>query len=691
MKKKILSLVLSVFVAIGCLFSFAGCSLVKDNSTAGSDSVVVSVNGTNYSKDDVVGNFYNFLYKNYALIYNGTDSSVIEEKFYNSFVKDKIVMEKAQEALEDGTISYKEKDAADVWQSVEDYFRSQIDSYEKDLYEDENEYPVWLQTVEEDDDEFFESYEDPSKKNNIDKGADAEKLSREDIERKDDNQKSMLGLVYDAMFNYVSDTTEDANGEEIRTYTKIDTQEGADKRRQAFALYMENMFLNAKARGDYSSQDKLMLDQVVDIYDAYYDGKIAELYQRYCEEELLLQSEKLSEESIVKTFLQSYEADKQNFLNEADYVSVVTSSDTELILYHNNDKFFTVQHILLKFDEQLVNLIKEDPYYVDMSSNDVQLEIFEQFVQNRENIVADYYSATGALTDVNEEQLAKMPSFNIDERFYGYYTHSAAEGYKKVAKGTEGAKMMATVENIVNCYNHNLSYVMSMVESVLKPNGSSIEEQGEDVRYIIEAAQTILNSYGGTKTYYDIEAEIEQKVSSLVFIALSWIYSDDGLYNTIYKQLGYVMANYPDDNNGFTHEFVDLSKILYEEMKKGNIDITDVDAAQNIVMTKDGIHIIKLDNIFEQGTSLIDISGIDTTNTAAVAKMMKETFICNGSDQTVYDYYRDMIYNNLAGDEATNGTFFEDLKNTWLQEFMSENKITYVSKLTYEEIMAELY
>ena len=97
-------------------------------------------------------------------------------------------------------------------------------------------------------------------------------------------------------------------------------------------------------------------------------------------------------------------------------------------------------------------------------------------------------------------------------------------------------------------------------------------------------------------TISDIPVEIIEKVSSLTFIELSWIFSDDGLYNTIYKQLGYVMANYPDENNGFSHEFVDQAKIIFEAVKAGTVDMTDVSKDGNIVITKDGVHIIKLDN-----------------------------------------------------------------------------------------------
>ena len=686
MKKKILSLCLCICVALGCLFSFAGCSIVKDNkASAEGDKIVLSVDGEGIKKNDVVSQFYNFIYQNYVLMYNGTESSIIEEKFYNSLIKNEIVLKKANEALEDGTISYCEKDEEKVWESVESYFRDQISSYEKDLYDnDESKYPIWLQEANnEEDDEYFESYESPSKSEDKDKGEKVEKLTREDIEKEDNEGNSKYNDVFKAMFNYVSEKEKDENDEDIKTYTEIKDQEDAKTRREAYANFIENMVLNAKAKNDNSSAKDLLLDQIELVYDSYYEAKITELYREYIQKVKVLESGKLSKENIVDTFLKSLTADKQNFLNESDYISVITSDETELILYHNNDKYFTVQHILLKFDDQLVKLIQEDPFYVDMSKGDVILEYFEQFKQNREEIVENYYPiGTGALTDINEEQVKKFPSLIIDG-YYDYYTYSKANGYKLANHDEEGAKKMASISQIIDCYNRNFNeVVMPAVDAVLLDEENLID-QNEDIKYILETALTMQKA---GKSY----AEIKEKVSSLVFIELSWVFSDDGLYNTIYKQLGYVMANYPDDNNNFSHEFVDLSKIIYESVKAGTTDMTDVSLSQNIVITKDGVHIIKLDNVFEQGTSLIDVSGLDLTDTEAIATLMKSTYICNGSDQTVYDYYYDLIYKKLAGDDSTNGSYFENLTNEWLQEYVRDNKISYENKLSYDELMASM-
>lgn len=685
MKKKILSLLMCICVAFGCLFSFAGCSIVKEEVVSGNDVVVVNVNGKEYTKTDLLSNFYTFLYQNYALIYNGTDSSIIEEKFYNSFIKTQIVMQKAEEALDAGEISYREKDEAKVWENVESYFRTQIETYEKDLYnQDETKYPVWLQTNDsQSESETFKPYEDPSIIDSIDKGEVVQKLSKEQIEAEDEHGNSKYKDVFNAMFNYVSDKEKDENDEDVNIYTEIKDQEGSETRRQAYANYMENLFLNAKAEGRQTTEKELLLEQIVDIYDSYYQSKISELFQRHYEEELVLTSSQLSEESIVKLFVQSLNADKQNFLNEADYISVITSQDTELILYHNNDKFFTVQHILLKFDDELVNLIKEDPFYVDISKNDLQLEVYEQFMKNREEIVKEYYpEGIGALTDINEEQAEKMPSIRIDG-YYDYYTYSKANGYVKATEDTEGAKKMATTKQIVDCYNFNYLSLMSAVRTVWDDE-TEFDTQNEDIKYILE---TVLTMKKAGKTF----EEVSEKVSSLLFIELSWIFSDDGLYNTIYKQLGYVMANYPDENNNFSHEFVDLAKTIFEAVKSGNSDMSDVSLESNVTITKDGVHIIKLDNVFKQGTSLVDVSGIDLTDIDAVTKIMKQTYICNGSNQTVYDYYRDLVYSNLAGDDQTTGTYFEDIKNTWLQEYLNGDKISFENRISYEEIMGELY
>ena len=272
-----------ICVALGCLFSFAGCSIVKEEAVSDGEQVVLTVDGTEIKKDQVVSNFYSFIYQNYALLYNGTNSSVIEDMFYNSLVKNQIVMTKAEAAIEDGTISYCEKDEKDVWENVGSYFRSQIDTYEKDLYNnDESKYPVWLQTQDQsEDDEFFESYTPPYDTETEDKGAKVEKLSREDVVALDANDNSKYKEVFAAMFNYVSSVEEDADGEEVKVYTAIKDQEGAQKRRQAYANYIENLFLNAKAEGKQPNEQEIMLDLIYDIYESYYEAKVTEIFQRY--------------------------------------------------------------------------------------------------------------------------------------------------------------------------------------------------------------------------------------------------------------------------------------------------------------------------------------------------------------------------------------------------------------------------
>ena len=158
MKKKIFSLVLGICLIFGGLFAFSGCSLTPTNQDQINSKVVMKIGEKNVTENDLISAFYTY-YQNNSNYFAYYDQATIEESFYTWYTVKTMVNELSYKALyhkdtnPNGVIFYTNEDEETVWDSVEDYFYSQISAYEKALYvadgvEEEN-YPEWLQSKKE--------------------------------------------------------------------------------------------------------------------------------------------------------------------------------------------------------------------------------------------------------------------------------------------------------------------------------------------------------------------------------------------------------------------------------------------------------------------------------------------------------------------------------------------------------------
>ena len=66
------------------------------------------------------------------------------------------------------------------------------------------------------------------------------------------------------------------------------------------------------------------------------------------------------------------------------------------------------------------------------------------------------------------------------------------------------------------------------------------------------------------------------------------------------------------------------------------------------------------------------------------------TYVCNASNQTIYDYFYDEIYTELAGSSSSGGTYFVNLQYKWLSEYYKAGKIQYIEKMGYDELMESI-
>lgn len=760
MKKKILSLFCGVFMMVFSLFSLCACSLVKTNTDIINSQNVVRVGNVNLDRSDIISSFYTY-YQNNSNYFAYYDNQTIEDSFYTWATIREILNQKAEDALydaetnPDGFTYYTDEDEKEVWEQTFDYIYSQVSAYEQAIYNvegyEEVDYPVWLQSDDsEEEDSTFEAYvssrpeaPDADRKDRV-----VDRSTEEEIKARIDDLKKYL-------FEYVAETTEE--GEDVRAdIDETDFIVGA--RNQAYAKYIENLVANAKANGTSTNRQTVLENELIRIYEAYYSSRVTTLMQNYYLEEELLNSDLMSDRAIVEAFLEQYFSDVQTYQVENSYIATMTNEDgASLVLYHyeGQNYFFTVQQILVGFDDATSELITELPGYTSSSSSDYNEMINSVFIQKREELA----NSRPILTEVNLD--TGFTSIDIEndanDRYGNYYYYDESlsgdqtrnYGYIKILKTTitEGdeeqtiyfedinenglyeedtdriyydvngnnsydadidklydesnVKFMANKDQIINIYTDTYSAWCDLAteyyNAIDADNQTTIDElreAHEDMVYVFDTIEN-MKTHGSTLT------QIKEKIASYLFLELEWVYSSDSLGNEISNKIGYVVSNYPDENSSWVTEFAVGARELLAKIN----EYTDDELAQiyengnvsdllSVVTTNYGYHIMKIENIYRSGESLVDLSdllqNVDLDNedfVQTVIERLKSTYVSTASNQTLYDYFFDSLYSTYAGSSSSSSSYFYDLQYSWLNEYYNNNDIEYIDRMTYDELM----
>ncbi len=731
MKKKILSLVMSFCLCICSLFSLAGCSVVSEDKTITNKKEIMKVGDLTLTKADVINSFYTY-YQNNNSYFSYYDEETIVESFYSWSVIKEIVNEKSEKALYNpetnptGFIVYDADDAKEVREALFEYVYSQINSYEKAIYAlngvEEEDYPVWLRSEEEEDETTsgFKAYE--SVKMDIDdiqvhdKASHVEKLTEEQVKAFESEIKTYL-------FEYVTKKAENDDEEDVRA--NMNTEQSVI-RNQAYAKYIEGLVSNAKANGTSTDETVVFLNEIVRVYNAYYDSKVSSLFKSYWTQNYLLnhnavdidgdgvidcEKDSLSDKEVVTAYLEKYFTNMQLYQVEDSYITALTGEDgPSLILYNYNGRnyFFTVQHILVKYDDYIDEKVSDLPGH-GASGSDYDSMIHENYLKERDDLTNSY----SMYTTINKSNIERFTTNNeieivgnyyfYDEEYqgdssknYGYILLTVSEeGDETVYRRSDNSeivdeadvKYLASEDDVLDAYNTNLTRWVDLVNQYVSANETDREtilEDNSEIDYVLNTALDMSNN--GCSS-----VEIKNKLASFLFVELQWIYSTDTLGNEYTNKLGYVMSNYEDENGNWVVDFAVGAREILANLQNGDTSAITTD---NFIISDYGYHIIKIDNIFESGKSLVDMSlltkEIDIDNAEFVEEMthlLKKTYICSASNQSLYDYFYDEIYTGLVGSSESAGTYFTALQYEWLAEYYNAEKIEYFTKLTYDELM----
>ena len=429
-------------LVIGSLFSFTGCSTVYTDESKLNQKQVLRIGTKTLTKADIVNSFYTY-YQNNSSYFSYYDEATIEESFYSWTIIREIINQQSKEALYNpetnttGVIIYTQEEADDVREGAFDYIYSQVTAYEKAIYSlagvEEKDMPKWLQTADDaaDDAAKFESYESL-------KPVVEPKSTTEHVEKLSDEE--ILDLVDDVkerLFQYVSSEDDEGN----KTWTDM-ADYGSDKvianaRNEAYAQYMSYLVSNAKSNGKNKPAEELFREEFLRVYNAYYDSQITTMYQNYWLEEYMVDTVNgdtvsLSDKAIVRAYLENYFSNMESYYVQENYVSVMTSKDgASLVLYNYNGKYFyfTVQHILVKYDDYMTDQISKINGY--SASNDYDAIINDAYIAER-NALTDAYTM---LTNVSDTALEQFKDAIDIESYANYYFYNVLES---LPQGNEG-------------------------------------------------------------------------------------------------------------------------------------------------------------------------------------------------------------------------------------------------------------
>ncbi len=745
MKKKIYSLIMGICLFFAGVFTFSGCSLVSKESSKVNAEIVMKIGNTSVTKNELINAFYTY-YQNNSSYFAYYDEATIEESFYTWFTVKTMVEELSYKELYDATknpngkIYYTNEDAKQVWKNVEDYFYSQISAYEKALYAadgvKEDDYPTWLHDHEHDEEEStkYTFYESPLKDiKQTDRKSDVtKKLSSKDVYDKVADLKARL-------FKYVESEDEDGN----ETLANI-MDEGLEFRNQAYANYIQALVSNAKANNVSTKIDDVLKAEVLRIYEAYYESQIGVIFQNYYVQDQLLNYDNagdkytLSDKAVVAKFLDAYYKDKQVYRLQDGYVEKMEAKDgASLLLYHYQGRnyYFSVQHILVSFTDYVLEQVQNlDGYGVKNAGS----FIYEKYVQDRNEIaglVGEKAQGKAILTEVKKDaekgtlisagsyyyyDESKREVYSETDKIYNGYvllatttfdadtnkfevdtnsarTYTNAEG-KEITYESDEAKLMATVDDVLESYEKTYELWKSKVDELLSDVqktiddviGETIEEgRYEDLRYVLEVAHSM-------KTLGSTDNEIYSKISSLLFIELEWLYSGDSLGNEMSNKIGYIVSSQDDNNMNWVVDFAVGARVMLDEYKQKSE--TEKILFTETVVTDYGFHIMKIENVYdENNASIVDLSSLvedydleDADYVAEVIRHLKKTYVCASSNESLYNHYYDELYNTLVGTSASSGTYFLNLEYQWLANYYAEDKVETIKKIDYHELIESI-
>ncbi len=695
--KNLKKYILAIAMCLCIMFtSLTGCALIVPDNSKALEKKAISVGTTVLSKQEVVDLWYNFYTENASVFYYYSEDQILEI-FYKNIVLKHATMQETLALIDEGKLVYSAGDDAKVWLNVLNHFSSQVDTIEKALYKQQgvegDNLPNRLQgsTTSSTNSEVksylyteydFTGMEDYECKytpaNNT--GADLGNI-KVGNNVTDEQVKDINNLL--AKFIYKTAVEQPADAEEVDYISLQDLKSKIDNnayytsitnttnREKAFDMYVGKLMLSAKAEGKTYNRSTALLNEIERVYISSYENYLQSMYSNYINS-LVNKADSayytLSDEAIVARYLQLLGSDIQKYKLEENYIAVLEAkADNSLLLYRYNGEYyyFTVQHLLVGFDENVTeslanlygnqanasieqyNIYKSirDNFYSQISNgsggyltsweqynnatyrDENGYDVYTYFNSSENATYKVYFDAEFVAPDpVEGEEIAEEDVQN------GYYYTKAdtTKVYLTKAQFDTCKKATTTVATVLNVFNTtykatieylNQSNTKTLTSSVIREN----LENNAAVSYVI--SEDLISAYmAGLETANaDVIAELNNKVYTNLFMQHAFKYSKDSasLGTSLSNYVGMVISGKPDNHtvggSTYVSEFTDKARQL-ARFHIGAVETTDADYAEyleyvnlnkdykqlgavNYGISDHGIHMIVVNDVYKVSES----------------------------------------------------------------------------------------
>lgn len=307
MKKRILSIFLTLAVLVSSLFAFTGCNLYHDNNKRLNSEVVAKVGDEEITRSDIT-TWFNYYYYSCNMYYQYSAEDVYKLSL-NNLVKFKIII---NEAKHNKDITITISDQNKIWEQVFDYIDDSVDTYEKEI----------------------------KKRYGI---------KTDDEETKDDEEDPIVYAPYKrSEIKYAIDY--DQNDTVLKNVYNAPKAEDNYYRYLAYQKYVAEI---AKSANLYSkkklSNEEALKEELQRYYTYYEERTYVKKYNDYC-----LKNLDVSDEAIVNKYIEALNSQIQNFAIYDNYTATISSSSNkDLIVFNQLGGGFSVQQIVLEFNDMV--------------------------------------------------------------------------------------------------------------------------------------------------------------------------------------------------------------------------------------------------------------------------------------------------------------------------------------------------
>ena len=619
MKKKIICLILCFCLTFSLL---SGCSLVTVAPKYNDSTVIAKI----YNKEITYGDLEE-KYDMYSQYFAYYDEDVVMKIIY-----DELYLGVIEEIEAEKIIKITQDDQDEILEDVMGDIVSVIDGYEKTFISNAGkDTPDRLTSTEETTNTKYEAYE-------------FEPVVKIDIESEVNG-----GVIdFNAKLIELKDKIFDGVEDEFMVY-----------RTRAYEKYVSSLMKTSKLNGTTVNADTALKNKLEDLYNSHKKSKMLEKYKNYIEScvfDSLTNGTTLDEqiadvlmqEAIANKYKELLNASKQKYSLEDNYTEVVFStSNTDLVLYHYNGQYhyFTVQHILVKFDDETVNMLKEYEGYD--SSKDAMFRA--EYEQAR-------HDATG-------------------EEVLGEWKYTLETSYRDDEGNTVYVQKRDELDALVFETDENGDPIPVYTDEEEKITLQEIYDN-----FVAERAQALLDYRDerrealGNNSYELTNAE-KANVSNTLFLKYVYRYTNDnsGLGSgKLIETLGYGITDNEDEDGGLMSEFADSGRLLYEDyISTGKYIGEEI----TFSITDYGVHMMVLTNVFNQG----EIVSTAQAN-AQIVNDLNNTLVSSSGTQTMLQF----VYEKLKTDETKN--YFSNHLYELLDNAKDAGEFSEITIPTYQDL-----